>query len=68
MSEKPINGYHIAVKNYSDDSDIHYIGPYSTWKRMGQGDAGANRNLNHEKYYTDPTWFGPDPQPMDYDA
>ena len=60
---KPTNGFYILIKEYPSNDISHIIGPSRSMRDIEKAERGLNRQLNHERYYTESAWFGPDIEP-----
>ena len=59
------NSYYVRIISYETDEITHQIGPISYLRKAEKAEAGLNRNLNHDDYYTDLVWIGPAPEPTE---
>ena len=46
-----MNQFFVEIRKYEKDEVIKRMGPYPE-RLADKIDSGANRNLNHEEYYT----------------
>ena len=58
-----INCYAVQIFSFDSDIPVDTIGTMTWLRKAEKVQRGVNTNLNHDDYYTDITWFGPDPEP-----
>lgn len=52
---KPAPGWYVVIYEHAENMkprEEKRLGPYSSERLAEKADAGVNRNLNHEKFYT----------------
>lgn len=47
-------GYYVVIyeSGIGGDVEVKRLGPYASKKLADKADSGANRNLNHERFFT----------------
>jgi hypothetical protein len=43
----------IHIRSYGTEAVAHKVGPYTSYRQADKADNGLNRNLDHDRFYTE---------------